>query len=587
MKRLLKYLKDYKKESILGPLFKLLEAGFELIVPLVMASIIDVGINNNDTVHIWRMGAVLVILGIVGLVCSITAQYFAAKASVGFGTKLRADLFDKINSLSYEELDNAGTASLITRMTSDVNQIQSGVNLVLRLFLRSPFIVLGAMIMAFTINVQVAWVFVVAIPLLAVVVFGVMAYSIPLYKKVQKNLDHIMLVTRENLTGVRVIRSVCRQDYEKQRFTDNNQNLMDVQIFVGKIAAVLNPVTYIIVNAALICIVVIGGHKVDAGILKQGTVIALINYMNQILIELVKLANLIVSVTKSLACANRVSEIFDYDKPDIVEAENPVTWDKSAKTGEEMVSFSHVSFSYPDAGEETLTDINFKVLAGQTIGIIGGTGCGKSTLIHLMSRFYDATQGEIKLQGRDIKEYSLQSIRQGIGLVPQKALLFMGSLRDNLKWADENATEEQMYAALKTAQALDIVESKEKGLDMQIEEGASNLSGGQKQRFTIARALLGNPGILILDDSASALDYATDLRLRQALKTDLAGKTVFLVSQRAATIKEADQILVLDEGRLAGVGTHEELLKSCEVYEEICLSQLSREEVYGHGAVES
>ena len=585
MRRLLKYLSDYKKESILGHLFKLLEAGFELIVPLVMASIIDVGINNNDTVHIWRMGAVLVILGIVGLVCSITAQYFAAKASVGFGTKLRADLFDKINSLSYAELDSAGTASLITRMTSDVNQIQSGVNLVLRLFLRSPFIVLGAMIMAFTINVQVAWVFVVAIPLLAVVVFGVMAYSIPLYKKVQKNLDHIMLVTRENLAGVRVIRSVCRQDYEKQRFTDDNQNLMDVQIFVGKIAAILNPVTYMIVNAALICIVVIGGHKVDAGILKQGTVIALINYMNQILIELVKLANLIVSVTKSLACANRVSEIFDYDKPDIVEAKNPVTWDKSVKTGEEMISFSHVSFVYPDAGEETLTDINFKVLAGQTIGIIGGTGCGKSTLIHLMSRFYDATQGEIKLQGRDIKEYSLQSIRQGIGLVPQKALLFMGSLRDNLKWADENATEEQMYAALKTAQALDIVESKEKGLDMQIEEGASNLSGGQKQRFTIARALLGNPGILILDDSASALDYATDLRLRQALKTDLAGKTVFLVSQRAATIKEADQILVLDEGRLAGVGTHEELLKSCEVYEEICLSQLSREEVYGHGAV--
>ena len=585
MRRLLKYLSDYKKESILGHLFKLLEAGFELIVPLVMASIIDVGINNNDTVHIWRMGAVLVILGIVGLVCSITAQYFAAKASVGFGTKLRADLFDKINSLSYAELDSAGTASLITRMTSDVNQIQSGVNLVLRLFLRSPFIVLGAMIMAFTINVQVAWVFVVAIPLLAVVVFGVMAYSIPLYKKVQKNLDHIMLVTRENLAGVRVIRSVCRQDYEKQRFTDDNQNLMDVQIFVGKIAAILNPVTYMIVNAALICIVVIGGHKVDAGILKQGTVIALINYMNQILIELVKLANLIVSVTKSLACANRVSEIFDYDKPDIVEAKNPVTWDKSVKTGEEMISFSHVSFVYPDAGEETLTDINFKVLAGQTIGIIGGTGCGKSTLIHLMSRFYDATQGEIKLQGRDIKEYSLQSIRQGIGLVPQKALLFMGSLRDNLKWADENATEEQMYAALKTAQALDIVESKEKGLDMQIEEGASNLSGGQKQRFTIARALLGNPGILILDDSASALDYATDLRLRQALKTDLAGKTVFLVSQRAAPIKEADQILVLDEGRLAGVGTHEELLKSCEVYEEICLSQLSREEVYGHGAV--
>ena len=583
MRQLLKYLKDYKKESILGPLFKLLEASFELIVPLVMASIIDVGIKNQDTAHIWRMGGVLVLLGLIGLVCSITAQYFAAKASVGFGTALRKDLFTKINQLSYAEIDKAGTSSLITRMTSDVNQIQSGVNLVLRLFLRSPFIVVGAMIMAFTINVQAALVFVVAIPLLTIVVFGIMSYSIPLYKKVQRQLDHVLLVTRENLTGVRVIRSVCRQDYEKQRFEESNAALMTLQTFVGKISAFLNPITYIIVNAALIAIVIIGAHKVDNGIITQGKVIALTNYMGQILVELIKLANLIVSITKSLACANRVSEVFSYDKPDVVEKEDAVEWQRDGEDVKEpLLEFEDVSFAYPGAGQEALADINFTVYSGQTIGIIGGTGSGKSSLVNLISRFYDVNSGQIRLQGRDIKDYTLQSIRMGIGVVPQKAVLFRGSLRDNLKWADENATDEEMMQALATAQAKEIVEGKKEGLDLMIEQGGNNLSGGQKQRFTIARALIGTPKILILDDSASALDYATDLRLRRSLKEDTGGRTVFLVSQRAATIKDADQIIVLEDGGIAGIGTHEELLRTCEVYEEICLSQLSREEVYGH-----
>lgn len=577
MRQLLKYLKDYKKESISGPLFKLLEASFELIVPLVMASIIDTGIKNQDTGHIWRMGGILVLLGFVGLVCSITAQYFAAKASVGFGTALRKELFAKINQLSYAEIDEAGTSSLITRMTSDVNQIQSGVNLVLRLFLRSPFIVVGAMIMAFTIDIQAALVFVVAIPLLTLVVFGIMYYSIPLYKKVQRQLDDVLLVTRENLTGIRVIRSVCRQDYEKQRFEDSNRALMALQTFVGKVSAFLNPVTYIIVNAALIAIVVIGGHKVDNGAITQGDVIALINYMSQILVELVKLANLIVSITKSLACANRVSEVFSYDKPDIVEKEDAAGWKKDEAAKEPLLEFVNAGFAYPGAGEEALTDISFTVYSGQTIGIIGGTGSGKSSLVNLISRFYDVNSGEIRLQGRNIKDYTLESIRKGIGVVPQKAVLFSGTLRDNLKWADENATDEEMMQALEVAQAKEIVEGRKEGLDLLIEQGGSNLSGGQKQRFTIARALIGSPGILILDDSASALDYATDLRLRRALKADNGKRTVFLVSQRAATIKDADQIIVLEDGAIAGIGKHEELLRTCEIYEEICLSQFSHE----------
>lgn len=582
MIRLLKYLKAYKKESILGPLFKLLEATFELIVPLVMASIIDNGIVKEDTGHIWLMGGVLVLLGIIGLICSITAQYYAAKASVGFGTALRRDLFAKINDLSYAEIDRAGTASLITRMTSDVNQIQSGVNLVLRLFLRSPFIVLGAMIMAFTINVKAALIFVVAIPLLAVVVFGIMAVSLPLYKKVQKKLDDVLLITRENLTGMRVIRSVCRQDYEEKRFEESNSVLLHVQTIVGRISAFLNPVTYIIVNFALIAIVVVGAYKVDAGIITQGEVVALINYMNQILVELIKLANLIVSMTKALACATRVSEVFDYDKPDIVEKEEAEIFGKNIREDVPLVEFSHVSFAYPDAGENALEDINFQVYPGQTIGIIGGTGSGKSSLVNLISRFYDVTEGTVKLQGKDIKDFTFDSIRRKIGVVPQKAVLFKGTLRDNLSWAKENASEQEMMEALEIAQAKEIVEGKKDGLDMKIEERGSNLSGGQKQRFTIARALVGSPKILVLDDSASALDYATDLRLRRALKKDKK-RTTFIVSQRAATIKDADQIVVLDDGMMAGIGTHEELLKSCKIYEEICLSQLSREEVYKDG----
>ncbi len=578
MKKLLRYLKAYRKESIIAPLFKMLEASFELFVPLVIAGIIDVGIRKEDFGYIGKMGALLVLLGIIGLVCSLTAQYFSAKAAVGFGTALRSDLFRHINALSYEEIDKTGTSTLITRMTSDINQIQSGVNLFLRLFLRSPFIVFGAMIMAFTIDVKAALVFVVAIPLLAIVVFGIMAASIPLFKKVQKQLDKVLLITRENLTGVRVVRSVCRQEQEKEAFLDANDHLMDLQVFVGRISAFLNPVTYIIVNVALLIIVWFGGLQVDSGILTQGEVIALVNYMSQILVELIKLANLIITITKSLACANRVSEVLDLT-PGITDAcaDNNAT----AQETDDAIVFRDVSFAYGESKEYSLENINFSIKKGQTIGIIGGTGSGKSTLVNLLPRFYDATVGEVLLHGVNVKNIPLETLRQKFGIVPQKAVLFKGTIRENIQFGKEDATDEEITKALKTAQALEFVQAKKDGLDSFVEQGGSNLSGGQKQRLTIARALVDNPEFLILDDSASALDFATDAALRKAIRQNTDHCTVLLVSQRASTIKDADNIIVLDDGELAGFGTHEQLLKSCEVYREICLSQLSKEEVMG------
>lgn len=587
MKKLLRYLKNYKKESIIAPLFKMLEASFELFVPLVIANIIDIGILNEDMGYIGKMGCILILLGIIGLACSLTAQYFAAKAAVGFGTALRKDLFAHINSLSYEEIDKTGTSTLVTRMTSDINQIQSGVNLVLRLFLRSPFIVAGAMIMAFTINIKAALVFVVAIPLLAVVVFGIMAASIPLYKKVQKQLDKVLLITRENLNGVRVIRSVCRQEHEIKSFEDTNAALMKLQVFVGRISAFLNPVTYIIVNAALIAIIWIGGLQVDEGIITQGEVIALVNYMSQILVELIKLANLIINITKSLACANRLNEVFALEpsiKSTVTQMPSAFSFDKPAKTensAKEALRFRQVSFAYGGSKEYSLEDIDFSVKKGETLGIIGGTGSGKSTLVNLLPRFYDATKGEVLIDGINVKDFPLTTLRSRFGIVPQRAVLFKGTIRENIRFGKEDASDEEIIQALKTAQALDFVESKKDGLDSFVEQGGANLSGGQKQRLTIARALVGNPEFLILDDSASALDFATDAALRKALKNNTKNCTVLLVSQRATTIKDADKILVLDDGKAVGFGTHKTLLESCDVYREICLSQLSKKEVMG------
>lgn len=576
MKKLLKYFKDYKLESILGPLFKLLEASFELFVPLVMAQIIDVGIKNKDISYIFRMGGILVLLAAIGLTCSLTAQYFSAKAAVGIATKLRNDLFRHINSLSYREIDTIGTSTLVTRMTSDINQVQSGINLVLRLFLRSPFIVFGAMIMAFTINVKAAFVFVVTIPLLSIVVFGVMLVSMPLYKKVQKLLDQVLLTTRENLLGARVVRAFNRQSDEYKKFDQENDTLVHAQVFVGKISALMNPVTYVIINGAVIVLIWTGAWQVEDGIITQGEVVALVNYMSQILVELVKLANLIINISKALACANRISSVFA-EESSIVEKDGAV---KNGRSGQiPKVEFKDIDFYYAGAKEPSLSKITFRAMKGQTIGIIGGTGSGKSSLVNLIPRFYDTAEGEILVDGIDVKDYALDSLRQKVGIVPQKAVLFKGSLRDNMKWGKTDATDEEIYQALDTAQAREFVDSKEKGLDLMIQQGGKNLSGGQKQRLTIARALVRQPEILILDDSASALDFATDAALRKAIKENTKDMTVFLVSQRATTIKNSDQILVLDDGKLVGVGTHEELLDSCDVYHEICLSQLSEEEV--------
>lgn len=580
MLQLIRYLKKYKKESVIGPLFKLLEASFELMIPIVMASIIDVGIANHDMNHVLKMGAVMVALGIIGLVCSITAQYYAAKAAVGFGTELRKDLYAHIHKLSYAELDTIGTSTLITRMSTDINQIQSGVNLVLRLFLRSPFIVIGAAVMAFTISVKAALIFVVAIPVLSVIVFGIMMASIPLYQKVQKQLDKVMLITRENLTGVRVVRSVSRQQEEIVRFQDTTDGLSRQQIFVGKISALMNPITYIIVNIALILLLHQGAIQVNTGVITQGEVIALTNYMSQILVELVKLANLIITLTKSLACANRINEVFA-EQTEIKEIDKSL--EKSEIKGIDKstykVEFQNVDFTYKNAKEKSLEDISLRVKKGELVGIIGGTGSGKSSLIQLLPRFYDVSHGAVLIDGKNVKDYPLETLRKKIGIVPQKAVLFAGTIADNLRFGKADATEEELMEALEIAQGREIVEKKKDGLNTMIEQGGANLSGGQRQRFTIARALVRKPEILILDDSASALDYATEAKLRKGLREKVKDSTVFIVSQRAMTIKDADRIIVLDDGKIAGIGSHKELLKECEVYREICLSQLSKEEV--------
>lgn len=569
------YLKDYKKESILAPLFKLLEAFFELMVPLVMANIIDYGISNRNMGYIGKMGLLLLLLGVVGLASSITAQFFAAKAAVGFSTKLRQALFNHIEDLSFTDIDKAGTSTMITRMTSDVNQVQSGINMTLRLFLRSPIIVFGAMIMAFTIDVKCALIFVVAIPLLSIVVFGIILSTIPMYKKVQSRLDQVLGITRENLTGVRVIRAFHQEAKEEERFRENNEALSAMQIFVGKISACMNPVTYVIVNGAIIALIYTGAVQVNIGNLSQGEVVAIINYMNQILVELVKLANLIVTMTKALACADRVDSVFEIGA-DAAYAEKSVQNQKLADKVDKkapFLNFKHVSLTYQGAGAPTLQDMNFTVNRGDTVGIIGGTGSGKTSLVNLIPGFYPATEGEILLEGRDIRTMSDEELRGRIGVVPQKAVLFKGTVRSNLQWGKPDATEEEMWKALELAQASEVVDGKPGKLDATVAQNGKNFSGGQRQRLTIARALVREPEILILDDSASALDYATDAKLRAALRTLEDKTTTFIVSQRASTIRHADKIIVLDDGEIAGVGTHDELLKDCTVYQEIYYSQ--------------
>ena len=571
MKKLLVYLKGYEKETVLAPLFKMLEALFELFVPLVMAAVIDVGIGGHDRGYVIRMCLVLIALGVIGLACSITAQYFAAKAATGFSTVLRRELFAHIQSLSYTEMDNLGTSTLITRMTSDINQVQSGVNLVLRLFLRSPFIVFGAMIMAFTVDVKAAMIFVVAIPMLSVVVFGIMIWTMPLYRRVQGALGKVLGLTRENLTGVRVIRAFCLEEQEQAHFREKNERLTDVQKFVGKISGLMNPLTYIIVNGAVVVLLYTGAIRVDQGIITTGAVVALVNYMNQILVELVKLANLIINITKSVACGNRIQSVLEIPS--------------SMKNGSDInlaradeVVFDHVGLTYAQAGTESLTDIDFSAKAGQTIGIIGGTGSGKSSLVNLIPRFYDATAGAVKINGKNVKDFDLETLRKMVGIVPQKAVLFKGTIEDNLRWGKKDATEEELWEALETAQAAEFVRERADGLQAKIDQGGKNLSGGQRQRLTIARALVGHPAILILDDSASALDFATDAALRKALREMKGSPIVFIVSQRTSSIRHADQIIVLDDGMVAGIGTHQELLENCPVYQEIHYSQFDRKE---------
>ena len=571
MKGILRYLRDYKKESVLAPLFKMLEACFELLIPIVMAHIIDTGIKNQDMGYVLRMCLVMIALGIIGLSCSLTAQYFSAKAATGFGTALRSNLFRHITSLSYNEIDTIGTSTLLTRMTSDINQVQSGVNLVLRLFLRSPFIVFGAMIMAFTVDVKAAMIFVVAIPMLSVVVFGIMIWTMPLYRRVQGALDKVLGLTRENLTGVRVIRAFCLEEQEQTHFREKNERLTDMQKFVGKISGLMNPLTYIIVNGAVVVLLYTGAIRVDQGIITTGAVVALVNYMNQILVELVKLANLIINITKSVACGNRIQSVLEIPS--------------SMKNGSDInlaradeVVFDHVGLTYAQAGTESLTDIDFSAKAGQTIGIIGGTGSGKSSLVNLIPRFYDATAGAVKINGKNVKDFDLETLRKMVGIVPQKAVLFKGTIEDNLRWGKKDATEEELWEALETAQAAEFVRERADGLQAKIDQGGKNLSGGQRQRLTIARALVGHPAILILDDSASALDFATDAALRKALREMKGSPIVFIVSQRTSSIRHADQIIVLDDGMVAGIGTHQELLENCPVYQEIHYSQFDRKE---------
>ncbi|MEG0963227.1 MAG: ABC transporter ATP-binding protein [Lachnospiraceae bacterium] len=580
MKKLLIYLKDYKIESILAPLFKMLEASFELIVPLVVTAMIDVGIADRDKGYIIKMCLIMVLLGLIGLICSVTAQYFAARAAVGFGTKLRHHLFSHIQTFSFSEMDKVGTATLITRMTSDSNQVQSGVNMVLRLLLRSPFIVFGAMIMAFTIHVKAAVIFVITIPLLSIVVFGIMGVTIPLYKKVQERLDKVLGITRENLTGIRVIRAFHKEQEEKVQFQKNLFSLSSMQNKVGRISAFMNPVTYVIINGGIVALLYTGAFQVDSGMLTQGELVALVNYMSQILVELIKLANLIVLITKAVACGNRISSVLEMQSS--MPLEN--MWNSKKNTQDKqkkdtpILEFSQVGLKYQNAGGESLTDINFTVQKGETIGIIGGTGCGKTSLVHLIPRFYDATSGEVRIYGKNVKEYPLKELRKMIGIVMQKAVLFRGTIRENLCWGKEDATQEEIQAALKTAQALEIVEEKDGKLEAFVDQGGKNLSGGQRQRLTIARALLGKPEILILDDSASALDYATDARLRKAIEQMQEQPTVIIVSQRTSSIQHADKIIVLEDGGIAGIASHEELLRTCEVYREIYESQYKKQE---------
>lgn len=587
--KLFRFLSDYKKECVLGPLFKLLEAGFDLIVPLVMAAIIDNGIANQDQGYILRYGGILLLLAAVGLTCSITAQYFAAKAAVGFAAKLRHALFAHIESLSFQEMDQLGTSTMITRMTSDINQIQSGTNMALRLFLRSPFIVFGAVIMAFTIDVKAAFIFVVVIPLLALVVFGIMLISMPLYRRVQGALDQVLGRVRQNLTGVRVIRAFHLEEAEIVHFREDNGILTRLQLFVGRIASLTNPMTYIMINVALVVLLWTGAVRIDGGYLMQGEVVALVNYMSQILVELIKLANTIVLTTKAVASGRRVQSIFELScsldiKEETESSEHPVPTE--AASGQEMdgagappennipkVSFDHVSMSYKNGGDAAIEDIHFQAQPGQTIGIIGGTGSGKSTLVHLIPRFYDVTQGCVRIDGQDVRSIPLVELRERIGIVMQKAVLFHGSIRENILWGNQHASDEELIQALKDSQSWEFVQAKENGVETEIEQGGRNLSGGQRQRLTIARALVRQPEILILDDSTSALDYATDAKLRQAIRNLEYHPTVFIVSQRTSSIQYADRIIVLDDGEVAGIGTHEELLKSCEVYQEIHNSQ--------------
>lgn len=584
MWKLLRYMKGYRKESVCAPLFKLLEALFELFVPLVMAQIIDVGIKTHDKSYIIRMCLLMAALGLIGLICSITAQYFSAKAAVGFASKLRSSLFAHIQSLSFSELDQIGTATLITRMTSDVNQVQSGVNLFLRLFLRSPFIVFGAMIMAFTVDVKAAVIFVAVIPVLCVIVFGIMLISIPVYKRVQGRLDKVVRLTRENLQGVRVIRAFCREPQEIRTFEKDNHALVKIQLLSGRISALMNPLTYVAVNAGLLVLLYTGAERVDAGILMQGSVVALVNYMSQILVELVKLANLIITVTKAIACGNRIQAVFDTpsgmqsrvrekeeDRKTAIQVSEP---DKSVP----MVSFEHVQFCYQGAGADSLTDIDFSVKRGETIGIIGGTGSGKTSLVSLIPRFYDVREGCVKVNGRDVRDYPLDELRGMVGIVMQKAVLFQGTIRENLLWGNENASDEELCAAIRAAQAEDVVFGAKEGLDAFVKQGGRNFSGGQRQRLTIARALVRDPEILILDDSASALDFATDARLRKAIAELPRDMTVFIVSQRTSSLQHADRILVLEDGEIADIGTHEELLARCAVYQETYYSQFPKEE---------
>ena len=576
MWKLLVYLKDYKKESVLGPLFKLLEASFELMVPLVMASIIDKGIGGGDTGYVFGMGGVLLLLAAVGLASSLTAQYFAAKAAVGFSTKMKSALFRHIETLSYAEIDRLGSTSLITRMTSDANQVQSGVNLVLRLFLRSPFIVLGAMIMAFTIDVKAAMIFVVAIPLLSIVVFGVMFASIPLYRKVQTGLDRVLGITRENLTGARGIRAFGKEEEEIDTFEEANVALNRVQMFVGRISALMNPLTYIIINGATVVLIWTGAVRVDTGLITQGAVVALVNYMSQILVELVKLANLIITVTKAIACGNRIQDVFEVETSLPDEVSEQVFLEKKKEQATPAVVFDHVGFTYQQSSEEAISDITFTAKKGEVIGVIGGTGSGKTSLVNLIPRFYDITSGKLSVDGLDVRQYPLARLRGKIGVVPQKAVLFYGTIRSNMQWGRPDATDEDIWEALVTAQAADFVRAKEGGLDALVEQGGKNFSGGQRQRLTIARALVKKPDILILDDSASALDYATDAALRKGIRENLRGTTLFIVSQRTSSLLQSDRIIVLDDGGVVGIGTHDELLAGCEVYREIYESQFGK-----------